>query len=93
MMLRYARGGNRVKLSTPGVTRRSPTVAAMIAALVLPALALGVARSATAQGGGTIVGEVRLAGTPPPPKTVTVNKDTTVCRSEKKIASSTVAAE
>jgi hypothetical protein len=58
----------------------------MIAALVLPALALGVARSATAQGGGTIVGEVRLAGTPPPPKTVTVNKDTTVCRSEKKIA-------
>ena len=86
MMLRYARGGNRVKLSTPGVTRRSPTVAAMIAALVLPALALGVARSATAQGGGTIVGEVRLAGTPPPPKTVTVNKDTTVCRSEKKIA-------
>jgi len=38
-----------------------------------------------AQGGGTIVGEVKLAGTAPPPKVVKVNKDIEVCGQEKKI--------
>ena len=38
-----------------------------------------------AQGGGTIVGEVKLSGTPPPPKTVAVNKDVEVCGKEKKL--------
>jgi plastocyanin len=41
---------------------------------------------AGAQGGGTIVGEVKLAGAAPAPKTVKVNKDTEVCGQEKKIA-------
>jgi plastocyanin len=36
--------------------------------------------------GGTIVGEVKVSGTPAPPKTVKVNKDNEVCGQEKKIA-------
>ncbi len=41
---------------------------------------------AGAQGGGTIVGEVKLVGAAPAPKTVKVNKDNEVCGQEKKIA-------
>ena len=41
---------------------------------------------AAAQGGGSIVGEVKLAGPAPAPKTVKVNKDVEVCGQEKKIA-------
>jgi plastocyanin len=38
---------------------------------------------ATAQGVGSIVGEVKLSGTPPAPKTLKVNKDAQVCGSDK----------
>ena len=41
---------------------------------------------AGAQGGGTIVGEIKLVGAAPAPKTVKVNKDNEVCGQEKKIA-------
>ncbi len=57
------------------------------------ALAVAVAAGAAllwtgpvaAQGGGTIVGEVKVTGTPPAPKVVKVNKDNEVCGQEKKI--------
>ena len=41
---------------------------------------------AGAQGGGTIVGEVKFAGAAPAPKTIKVNKDNEVCGQEKKVA-------
>jgi plastocyanin len=40
---------------------------------------------ADAQGGGTIVGEVKLNGAPPAPKTIKINKDVEACGQEKKI--------
>jgi len=46
---------------------------------------MGLGTRAGAQGGGIIVGEVMVAGTPPAPKTITVNKDPQVCGSEKKL--------
>jgi hypothetical protein len=46
-----------------------------------------------AEGGGTIVGEVMVQGTPPAPKTITVNKDPQVCGSEKKLVDVTVGPE
>jgi len=57
---------------------------------VISALALavslggGASTQVAAQGGGTIVGEVKLAGTPPEPKVVKVNKDNQACGNEKK---------
>jgi plastocyanin len=58
--------------------------------LAVAALAAGVIVAsgppAGAQGGGTIVGEVKLVGAAPAPKTVKVNKDNEVCGQEKKIA-------
>jgi plastocyanin len=45
-----------------------------------------------AQGGGSISGEVKLAGTAPAPKVVKVNKDNEVCGQEKKIAEVAVGA-
>jgi plastocyanin len=58
--------------------------------LAVAALAAGVIVAsgppAVAQGGGTIVGEVKLVGAAPAPKTVKVNKDNEVCGQEKKIA-------
>ena len=47
---------------------------------------------AGAQGGGTISGEVKVTGTPPAPKTVTVNKDVEVCGKEKKLVDVAVGA-
>jgi len=41
---------------------------------------------AGAQGGGTITGEIKLAGAAPAPKVVKVNKDNEVCGQEKKVA-------
>ena len=41
---------------------------------------------ASAQGGGSISGEVKFAGAAPPPRVVKVNKDVEVCGQEKKIA-------
>jgi plastocyanin len=58
--------------------------------LAVAAVAAGVIVAsgppAGAQGGGTIVGEVKLAGAAPAPKVVKVNKDNEVCGQEKKIA-------
>jgi plastocyanin len=58
--------------------------------LAVAAVAAGVIVAsgppAGAQGGGTIVGEVKLVGAAPAPKTVKVNKDNEVCGQEKKIA-------
>jgi plastocyanin len=62
--------------------KRSALAVAVVATGML--LASGI--PAGAQGGGTIVGEVKLAGAAPPPKTVKVNKDNQVCGQEKKIA-------
>ena len=44
----------------------------------------GASTQVTAQGGGSIVGEVKFAGTPPTPKVVKVNKDNQACGDEKK---------
>jgi plastocyanin len=57
----------------------------LVVALVATAALLVGHRPAGAQGGGTIVGEVKVSGTPPAPKTVKVNKDPEVCGAEKKI--------
>jgi plastocyanin len=57
----------------------------VLGVLVGVAAVLGAAGPASAQG-GTIVGEVKVSGTPPPAKTITVNKDVEVCGKEKKIA-------
>jgi hypothetical protein len=60
-----------------------------VGALAIAGLAVGgvvgLGTRAGAQGGGTIVGEVTVTGTPPAPKTITVNKDPQVCGSEKKL--------
>ncbi len=66
---------------------RMPVVAsALVLTLVAAAALFGWNPPADAQGGGTIVGEVKVSGTPPPAKTVKVNKDNQVCGNEKKIA-------
>jgi plastocyanin len=57
---------------------------ALAAALIAAAALLGWSTPAHAQG-GTIVGEVKVSGTPPAPKAVKVNKDNEVCGQEKKI--------
>lgn len=57
----------------------------LMVALVATAGLLVWSEQAGAQGGGTIVGEVKVSGTPPAPKTVKVNKDNQVCGNEKKI--------
>lgn len=54
-----------------------------VMALAVFALA-GVSTKATAQGGGSIVGEVKYAGAAPAPKVLKVNKDNQVCGTEKK---------
>ena len=57
----------------------------VISALALLAtLVPGGSTPVTAQGGGSIVGEVKFVGTPPEPKVVKVNKDNQACGNEKK---------
>ncbi|MBI3030720.1 MAG: carboxypeptidase regulatory-like domain-containing protein [Candidatus Rokubacteria bacterium] len=51
---------------------------ALVAAVVWGTAQVG------AQGGGSIVGEVKFSGTPPAPKIVKVNKDNQACGNEKK---------
>ena len=46
----------------------------------------------SAQGGGSISGEVKFAGAAPAPKVVKVNKDNEVCGQEKKIVDVAVGA-
>lgn len=62
---------------------RKPVTLSMTLAL-FAALVSGLAGEATAQGGGSIVGEVRFAGTPPEPKVLKVNKDNQACGNAKK---------
>lgn len=51
---------------------------------LLAALTLGIQPRAGAQGGGTIVGEVKYMGAPPAPETIKVTKDMQVCGQDKK---------
>jgi plastocyanin len=68
-------------------------VASVLAVAVAAAgIVLIVGPPAGAQGGGSISGEVKLAGAAPAPKVVKVNKDTEVCGQEKKIAEVAVGA-
>jgi hypothetical protein len=62
------------------------TVAGLATGIVL------VSGPAGAQGGGSISGEVKLAGAAPAPRVVKVNKDNEVCGQEKKIAEVAVGA-
>jgi plastocyanin len=66
--------------------KRSIVVSVLAVALVATGVILAGGPPAGAQGGGTISGEVKLAGAAPPPKVVKVNKDNEVCGQEKKIA-------
>jgi plastocyanin len=65
--------------------RKSIIAIGLVVALGASAALLLWNAPAGAQGGGTVVGEVKLNGAPPPPKTVKVNKDVEVCGQEKKI--------
>ena len=65
--------------------RKSVVASALAVALVAAAALLGWNDPVGAQGGGTIVGEVKVTGTAPAPKTVAVNKDVEVCGKEKKL--------
>ena len=62
-------------------------------ALVVGGGVVGLGTRAGAQGGGTIVGEVAVLGTPPAPKTIAVNKDPQVCGAEKKVVTEAVGAQ
>ncbi len=64
---------------------RSVIAGVVAAAFAVAAVLVGWTDPVGAQGGGTIVGEVKLSGTPPAPKVVKVNKDVEVCGQEKKI--------
>jgi hypothetical protein len=46
---------------------------------------VGLSSRAGAQGGGSIVGEVKVLGTPPAPRVISVSKDSEVCGHEKKL--------
>ena len=66
--------------------RKSIIASGLVVALGASAVILILQAPAGAQGGGTIVGEVKLTGTPPAPKTVKVNKDVEVCGPEKTVS-------
>ena len=59
-------------------------VSVLCAGVLAAPLVTGASTPATAQGGGTIVGEVKFSGTPPAPKVTKVNKDNQVCGDEKR---------
>lgn len=62
------------------------TLALSVMAVLIGAVAFsGWNPLAGAQGGGEIVGEVKVVGAPPAPRLVEVNKDSAVCGKEKKI--------
>jgi plastocyanin len=66
--------------------KRTLIASVLAVAVAATGMILASALPAGAQGGGTISGEVKLAGAAPAPKTVKVNKDNQVCGQEKKIA-------
>src|SRR5438093_1387950 len=59
-------------------------VSVLCAEVLVIALITGASTPVTAQGGGSIVGEVKFSGTPPAPKVTKVNKDNQVCGDEKR---------
>ncbi|MGH7423292.1 MAG: hypothetical protein ACREJ1_06400, partial [Candidatus Methylomirabilales bacterium] len=59
-------------------------ISVLCAQVLAAALITGASTPVTAQGGGSIVGEVKFSGTPPAPKVTKVNKDNQVCGDEKK---------
>ena len=56
-----------------------------LAVMAWPLLGLGY-EAVTVTDGGTIVGEVKYAGDPPPPEKIPVTKDANICGSEPKIS-------
>jgi plastocyanin len=66
--------------------KQSMIVGMLAVAAFAAGVVVAVGPPADAQGGGTITGEIKLAGAAPAPKVVKVNKDTEVCGQEKKIA-------
>ena len=60
-------------------------VTVLCALTLLAAFLGGTSTQVTAQGGGSIVGEVKFSGTPPAPKVVKINKDNQACGDEKKL--------
>ena len=68
----------------------------VVSVLAVAVLAAGVfllsSPPVSAQGGGSISGEVKFAGAAPAPKVVKVNKDNEVCGQEKKVADVVVGA-
>jgi len=59
-------------------------VSVLCAEVLVVALITGASTPVTAQGGGSIVGEVKFSGTPPAPKVTKVNKDNQACGDEKR---------
>jgi plastocyanin len=67
-------------------------VSLVMVTLVAVAALFAWSLQASAQGGGSISGEVKVSGAAPAPKTVKVNKDVEVCGQEKKIVDVAVGA-
>jgi plastocyanin len=65
--------------------RMRAVVSLVMVTLVAVAALFAWSMQASAQGGGSISGEVKVSGAAPAPKTVKVNKDVEVCGQEKKI--------
>ncbi len=66
--------------------KQSIVAGVLAVAAVVAGVIVASGPPAGAQGGGTIVGEIKFVGAAPAPKTVKVNKDNEVCGQEKKIA-------
>ncbi|HSF32104.1 MAG TPA: carboxypeptidase regulatory-like domain-containing protein [Candidatus Tectomicrobia bacterium] len=68
--------------------KRWPTgslILPMLGILMLPLQALSY-EATTVSDGGTIVGEIKYAGDPPPPQKIEVTKDTNICGTEPKVS-------
>jgi len=59
-------------------------IAGAACVILAAALVPGATTEVVAQGGGSIAGEVKFAGTPPEPKVLKINKDNQACGNEKK---------
>ena len=72
--------------------KQSIVVSVLAVAVLATGVALFTGPPVSAQGGGSISGEVKFAGAAPAPKVVKVNKDNEVCGQEKKVADVVVGA-
>ncbi len=72
--------------------KQSIVVSVLAVAVAAAGVVLVSGLPVDAQGGGSISGEVKLAGAAPAPKVVKVNKDNEVCGQEKKITEVAVGA-